>query len=110
LHKLVTEEGSERLSERALSKLIWRCRRGMLENDLFLEKFFQRFGDVLTNSQAAALYVLMDLSDNDLMDLLLSRKSLGEVELKALSAEHDQWQPPSLAEIDSVLKMLKIGT
>ena len=27
------------LSERGLSKLRWRCRRGLLENDLFIERF-----------------------------------------------------------------------
>jgi len=27
------------LDERALSKLRWRCRRGLLENDLFIERF-----------------------------------------------------------------------
>jgi antitoxin CptB len=33
-------EGLDRhtpLGERALSKLRWRCRRGLLENDLFIE-------------------------------------------------------------------------
>jgi len=28
------------IGERALSKLRWRCRRGLLENDLFVERFF----------------------------------------------------------------------
>lgn len=63
------------LDERALSKLRWRCRRGLLENDLFIERFFNHYADVLTVSQAQALGVLMDLSDNDLLDLLLARKS-----------------------------------
>jgi antitoxin CptB len=31
------------MGERALSKLKWRCRRGLLENDLFIERFFERF-------------------------------------------------------------------
>ena len=30
------------LDERGLSKLKWRCRRGLLENDLLIEKFFHR--------------------------------------------------------------------
>ncbi|HLO93585.1 MAG TPA: succinate dehydrogenase assembly factor 2, partial [Burkholderiaceae bacterium] len=30
------------IDERALSKLKWRCRRGLLENDLFIERFFKR--------------------------------------------------------------------
>jgi antitoxin CptB len=62
------------LDERALSKLRWRCRRGLLENDLFIEKFFNRHETGLTVRQAEALGVLMDLSDNDLLDLLLARK------------------------------------
>jgi antitoxin CptB len=63
------------LDERALSKLKWRCRRGLLENDLFIERFFARHESGLTVQQADALGALMDLSDNDLLDLLLGRKS-----------------------------------
>jgi len=58
---------------RALSKLRWRCRRGLLENDLFVERFFERHGAALTAVQARALEALMDLPDNDLLDLLLAR-------------------------------------
>ncbi len=65
------------LSERALSKLRWRCRRGLLENDLFIERFFNRHAQHITVGQARGMYVLMDLSDNDLMDLFLKRKPLG---------------------------------
>jgi antitoxin CptB len=53
------------LDERALSKLRWRCRRGLLENDLLIEKFFVRHEASLTVGQA----------DNDLLDLLLQRIS-----------------------------------
>ncbi len=67
---------TERLDERGLSKLRWRCRRGLLENDLFLERFFDRFASSLTVRQANALGELMDLTDNDLLDLLLKRKEL----------------------------------
>ena len=62
------------IDERALSKLRWRCRRGLLENDLFIERFFNRHAHTLTHDQAQGLQVLMDLSDNDLLDLLLARK------------------------------------
>jgi len=63
------------LDERALSKLRWRCRRGLLENDLFIERFFARHASTLTVRQAEAMGLLMDLSDNDLLDLLLGRRS-----------------------------------
>ena len=62
------------LDERALSKLKWRCRRGLLENDLFIERFFARHESGITVRQARAMNALMDLSDNDLLDLLLKRK------------------------------------
>jgi len=62
-----------RLDERGLSKLKWRCRRGLLENDLFIERFFQRHEASLTVRQARALDRLMALPDNDLLDLLLRR-------------------------------------
>jgi len=65
---------AQALDERGLSKLRWRCRRGLLENDLFIERFFDRYAPTLTVGQAQGLYDLMELSDNDLMDLLLRRR------------------------------------
>jgi antitoxin CptB len=64
---------TELIDARALSKLKWRCRRGLLENDLFIERFFGRYEKSLTTSQAQGLLALMDLGDNDLLDLLLRR-------------------------------------
>ncbi len=68
------------IGERALSRLRWRCRRGMLENDLFLQRFFDRYADRLTQQQAGALAELMDLSDPDLLDLQLGRKLLSQLD------------------------------
>ena len=68
------------IDERALSKLRWRCRRGLLENDLFIERFFQRFSAELTAKQGEALGELMSLSDNDLLDVHLARKTLDQVD------------------------------
>ena len=62
------------LDERSLSKLRWRCRRGLLENDLLIERFFQRHEAQLSVRQARGMNDLMELSDNDLLDLLLRRK------------------------------------
>ncbi|MEY3611866.1 MAG: hypothetical protein RJB14_1588 [Pseudomonadota bacterium] len=73
---LVGADRQAPLSERSLSKLRWRSRRGLLENDLFIERFFSRHAASLTVGQARGMYALMDLSDNDLMDLLLRRTEL----------------------------------
>jgi len=86
----------ELLDERALSKLRWRCRRGLLENDLFIERFFKGYAQTLTVRQAAALGLLMDLSDNDLLDLHLGRKPLAEVA-----------QALDTSDVQEVLSMLR---
>lgn len=70
---------NELIDARALSKLKWRCRRGLLENDLFIERFFRQFESTLTIRQSEGLNALMDLSDNDLLDLHLGRKPLAQV-------------------------------
>ena len=74
------------IDERALSKLRWRCRRGQLENDLFVARFFDHADGRITERQAAALLQLMDLSDPDLLDLMLGRAApSGECDNAAVS-------------------------
>ena len=86
----VVQTGDALLDERALSKLRWRCRRGLLENDLFIAQFFERYDKTLNIRQADALGVLMDLSDNDLLDLFLARKLLSQVEPTLDSADFQE--------------------
>ena len=62
------------LEERERDLLRWRSRRGLVENDLYIEKFFATYGNQLTRRHATGLSALMDLADNDLMDLFLRRK------------------------------------
>ncbi|MGF6918450.1 succinate dehydrogenase assembly factor 2 [Paraburkholderia sp. 40] len=56
------------------ARLRWRARRGLLENDLIFERFFSRHEHDLSDADVGALTCLLELSDNDLMDLLLARK------------------------------------
>lgn len=70
---------NELIDARGLSRLKWRCRRGLLENDIFIERFFRRFESTLTIRHAQGLSALMELGDNDLLDLHLARKSLAQV-------------------------------
>lgn len=69
----------ELIDERTLSKLKWRCRRGLLENDIFIERFFRRFESTMTVAHGQGLSALMELSDKDLLDLHLERQSLDQV-------------------------------
>jgi len=61
------------LSETERRRLVWRARRGLLENDLILDRFLRREGDTLDRRDAAALECLLELGDNELLDLLLAR-------------------------------------
>jgi len=50
------------------------ARRGLLENDLILQRFFERYGSQLSAEDGKVLSQLLALDDNDLMDLLIGRK------------------------------------
>jgi len=65
-----------------LSKLRWRCRRGLLENDLFIERFFNRHAPDMTVGHARSMYALMELADNDLLDVFLGRSHTQAVALQ----------------------------
>jgi antitoxin CptB len=56
------------------ARLRWRSRRGLLENDLILTRFLDAHEAELTDDEVEALTRLLDLSDNDLMALLLAQK------------------------------------
>ena len=50
------------------------ARRGLLENDLILQRFFERYSAQLSDEDGKVLSQLLALDDNDLMDLLIGRK------------------------------------
>lgn len=58
------------------ARLRWRARRGLLENDLMIERFLDKHELVLTNEEVNALTELLEMTDNELLDILLERKSL----------------------------------
>jgi len=64
------------LSNAELYRLKSDARRGLLENDLILQRFFERYGAQLSVEDGKVLSQLLALDDNDLMDLLIGRKDL----------------------------------
>ena len=55
------------------TRLRWRSRRGLLENDLILSRFLDAHELSLTDDDVDAFSRLMELPDNDLMGLLLGQ-------------------------------------
>jgi len=64
---------AEQLDPARRRRLRWRARRGLLENDLVLARFFDRYELSMSDRQVSGLDQLLDLEDNDLMDLILER-------------------------------------
>jgi antitoxin CptB len=64
------------IGELETRRLRWRARRGLLENDLIITRFFERHQSALDAEQVAALGRLLELPDNELLDLLLARTEL----------------------------------
>lgn len=74
-------------NEKRRARLRWRARRGLLENDLILTRFFDKNELDLTDSDVSALTKLFEMTDNELLDILLSRKELeGEYKTKPIQA------------------------
>ncbi|MFA7668974.1 MAG: succinate dehydrogenase assembly factor 2 [Burkholderiaceae bacterium] len=63
-----------KLSDLDRVRLRWRARRGLLENDLIITRFLDQYEAELTDIDVAALTLLFEMSDNDLLDVLLGRQ------------------------------------
>ena len=57
-------------------RLRWRARRGLLENDIIITRFLDRHEARLSDEEVGAMTELLDLSDNDLLELILCRTEL----------------------------------
>ena len=62
------------LEQDRLNRIRWRSRRGMLENDLVLTRFLDTRGAAMTEDEVAMLDRLLDMSDNELWDLIAGRQ------------------------------------
>ena len=66
--------------ERAADRLRWKCRRGLLELDIVLERYLQK------NPVDPELSALLDLQDNDLWDIVSGRSERYETRFKQVVA------------------------
>ena len=57
-------------------RLAWRCRRGLLELDLVLQRFVALEFTNLSRQELSALDALLALPDNDFWDLLVIDKAV----------------------------------
>jgi len=61
------------MTEREMNRLRWRCRRGLLENDLVLERFLAAHGSTLEDDHLSALQALLEYPDDELWGIVSGR-------------------------------------
>ena len=66
------------IDETRLKRIRWRCRRGMLENDLVLARFLDASADALTEDDIANLDRLLHMTDGALWDVLSGRADVDD--------------------------------
>jgi antitoxin CptB len=66
--------------EKAADRLKWKCRRGLLELDIVLERYLQK------NPVDPELSALLDLTDNDLWDIVSGRSEQYEARFNQVVA------------------------
>lgn len=60
-----------------LERLRWRCRRGLLELDLVLDRFMDEHYEQLDQAKRRQFEALLDLPDHDLWDMIAQKKEAG---------------------------------
>jgi len=72
------------LDARALDRLRWQSRRGLLELDIVLERFWTNGVRGLGEEEASALARLLAMTDNDLLDCVMGRAEAPEAHLRRM--------------------------
>ncbi len=65
-----------------LERARWRCRRGLLELDIVLQRFMVKHYVQLSETELQQFATLLDLSDNDLWDMITTRKEPEDASLR----------------------------
>ena len=56
----------------------WRCRRGLLELDIILQRFMDEHYMQLDETELQQFETLLSLSDNDLWDMIAAKKPIAD--------------------------------
>jgi len=78
--------------------IAWRCRRGLLELDIWLGGFVQVHRATLEPCEAAALERLLALPDMEIVDRLQGRSPAGDAGIEALVQRLQHYRAATLLE------------
>lgn len=77
-------EGCGSLNREILRRLRWRCRRGLLELDVWLSKFAATQMESLSDTEAGLLEALLEEPDMSLLDWLEGRQTPPTIYIKLI--------------------------
>ena len=69
------------MTDDEVRRLSWRCRRGLLELDIVLQRFSERHLASLSKPELLVFDSLLDLPDNEFLDVVTSRIKAEDVEV-----------------------------
>lgn len=72
---------TKNMTDEEVRRLSWRCRRGLLELDIVLQRFSQNHVATLNAQELLVFDSLLDLPDNEFLDVVTSRISFLNVEV-----------------------------
>ena len=61
-----------------MNRLRWSCRRGLLENELVLERFLHAYAELLEGERLAAFKMLLEYGDDELWGMVSGRRECGD--------------------------------
>ncbi len=67
-----------------LERARWRCRRGLLELDIVLQRFMDEYYIQLDETELKQFENLLLLSDNDLWDMITAKKVIEDNNLQSV--------------------------
>ncbi len=83
------------LTQLERARLRWRARRGLLENDLIVTRFLDKYEAELTDVDVTALDRLFLMGDYELLDVLLAR-----------SEPQDEYDSPDIHRLVAIMRSL----
>lgn len=69
------------MTDEEVRRLSWRCRRGLLELDIVLQRFSENHLVTLSAQELLAFDSLLDLQDNEFLDVVTSRIKFTSIEV-----------------------------
>jgi antitoxin CptB len=70
----MTSSSLKPMTDTEARRLSWRCRRGLLELDIVLQRFSERYLPTLSQEELSAFDLLLDYPDNIFLDVITQRK------------------------------------